>query len=60
MLIPSVDFALTEAGSTVVRLLQSFATIKLPEGEIVQLVGVEQQATTLVLSIIEGCKVVVN
>jgi hypothetical protein len=55
-----VDFALTEAGYTVVRLLQSFPTIKLPEGEVVELVGVEQQVTTLVVSIKEGCKVVVN
>jgi hypothetical protein len=55
-----VDFALTEAGYTVVRLLQSFSTIKLPEGEVVELVGVEQQVTTLVVSIKEGCKVVVS
>jgi hypothetical protein len=54
-----VDFALTEAGYTVVRLLQSFATIKLPEGAVIELVGVEQQLTTLVLSIKDGCKVVV-
>ena len=55
-----VDFALTEAGYTVVRLLQSFSTIELPEGEVVELVGVEQQVTTLVVSIKEGCKVVVS
>jgi hypothetical protein len=52
-----VDFALTEAGYTVVRLLQRFQTIKLPAGEKVELVGVEKQHMTLVISIKEGCKV---
>jgi hypothetical protein len=55
--VTTVDFALAEAGYTVVRLLQRFHTIKLPEGEIVELVGVEKQVTTLVLSIKDGCKV---
>jgi hypothetical protein len=55
-----VDFALTEAAYVVVRLLQSFGDIRLPEGEAVELVGVEQQVTTLVVSIKEGCKVEVN
>ena len=52
-----VDFALTEAGYTVVRLLQRFQTVKLPENEKVELVGVEKQVATLVLSIKGGCKV---
>ncbi|KAF2280400.1 cytochrome P450 alkane hydroxylase [Westerdykella ornata] len=52
-----MDFALTEAAYTVVRLLQRFQTIKLPEGEVVELVGVEKQTATLVISITEGCKV---
>jgi hypothetical protein len=55
-----VDFALTEAAYVVVRLLQSFGDIRLPEGEAVELVGVEKQVTTLVVSIKEGCKVEVN
>jgi hypothetical protein len=55
-----VDFALTEAGYTTVRLLQRFPNIKLPEGEIVELVGVEQQVMTLVISIKDGCKVNVS
>jgi hypothetical protein len=53
----AVDFALVEAGYTVVRLIQSFKTIKLPENEIVELVGVEKQVTTFVVSIKDGCKV---
>jgi arylamine N-acetyltransferase len=52
-----MDFVLTEAGYTVVRLLQRFQTIKLPAGEKLELVGVEKQHMTLVISIKEGCKV---
>ncbi|KAF2266735.1 cytochrome P450 alkane hydroxylase [Lojkania enalia] len=52
-----MDFALTEAGYVVARLLQRFPTIKLPETEVVELVGVEKQVMTLVISIKEGCKV---
>lgn len=52
-----MDFALTEAAYTIVRLIQSFQTIKLPEDENPELVGVEKQVMTLVISIKEGCKV---
>lgn len=52
-----MDFALTEAGYTVARLIQRFPTIKLPEGETFELVGVEKQVMTLVISIKDGCKV---
>ncbi len=55
-----VDFALTEAAYTVVRLLQRFQTIKLPVGEKVELVGAEQQTETLVVSITQGCNVVIR
>jgi hypothetical protein len=55
-----VDFALTEAAYTVVRLLQRFQTIKLPAEEKVELVGIEKQDMTLVISIKEGCKVEIN
>lgn len=53
----AVDLALTEAAYTIVRILQKFPTIKLPEGEVVELMGVEKQTMTLVMSITEGCKV---
>ncbi|PVH94679.1 cytochrome P450 alkane hydroxylase [Periconia macrospinosa] len=52
-----MDFALTEAAYTVVRLLQEFQSIGLPEGEPVELVGVEKQQMTLVISIKDGCRV---
>jgi hypothetical protein len=52
-----VDFALVEAAYTVVRIFRRYPKIVLPEGEKVELVGVEKQTTTLVLQIAEGCKV---
>lgn len=52
-----VDLALTEAAYTIVRIVQRFPTIKLPKGEVVDLMGVEKQTMTLVMSITEGCKV---
>ncbi|KAI8625172.1 cytochrome P450 alkane hydroxylase [Xylariaceae sp. FL1651] len=52
-----MDFAITEAAYTVVRILQRYPKVTLPEGEKVELVGVEKQITTLVLQIAEGCKV---
>jgi cytochrome P450 len=52
-----VDFALTEAAYTVVRLLLEFPTLKIPEGEAVEPIGAEKQVVTLVLSIGTNCKV---
>ena len=52
-----MDFALAEAGYTVVRLLQRFQSIELPAGEKIEVTGVEKQVMTLVISIKEGCKV---
>jgi hypothetical protein len=52
-----VDFALTEAAYLIVRLVQEFPVLKLPKDEAIQLLGVEEQVTTLVLSIRKGCRV---
>ena len=52
-----VDFALTEAAYTVVRLLHQFPLIQLPAGQKVEIIGVEKQTMTLVLSSTEGCLV---
>jgi hypothetical protein len=49
-----VDFALVEAAYTIVRMVQRFSTIKLPEGEKVELAGVEKQRIALVIFITEG------
>lgn len=53
----AVDFALTEAAYAIVRIIQRYPNIRLPEGEKTELVGVEKQTVTLVLQIAEGCKV---
>jgi len=52
-----VDFALTEAAYTVVRILAQFPVLRLPAGQKVELTGVEKQTITLVLSSTEGCMV---
>ena len=52
-----MDFALTEAAYTVVRVLLKFPVIRLPAGHKVELTGVEKQTITLVLSSTEGCMV---
>jgi hypothetical protein len=52
-----VDFAMTEIAYAVVRLVQTFPRMSLPPHEKVELVGVEKQTITLVLSVTEGCKV---
>ena len=51
------DFALTEAAYTVVRLLHRFPIMQLPAGQKVEILGVEKQTLTLVLSSTEGCVV---
>jgi len=52
-----VDFALTEAAYAIVRIFQRYPNITLPEGEKVDVVGVEKQTVTLVLQITDGCNV---
>jgi hypothetical protein len=52
-----VDYAMTLLAYTVVRLVKTFPTISLPLHEKLELVGVEKQTMTLVLSITDGCKV---
>lgn len=54
------DFALVQAKYTIVRLLQHFPILKLPDEAAVELVGAEKQRVTLVLSIKEGCNVVIG
>lgn len=54
------DFALMEVSYTLMRLLQAFPVIKLPEGDVVEPVGMERQRLTMVLSSADGCRVAVN
>lgn len=46
-----------EVSYTIVRLLQHFPKIVLPEGEVNEAVGTERQRLTLVLSSADGCRV---
>jgi hypothetical protein len=52
-----MDFGMTEAAYTIVRLIQRFPRMSCPPDAKVELVGAEKQTVTLVLSIIEGCRV---
>lgn len=52
-----MDFALTEAAFTIVRIFQRYPSIQLPDGGPPNLAGVEKQTMTLVLQITDGCKV---
>jgi len=54
------DFALMEVSYTVVRLIQTFTAIHLPQGERIEPVGTERQRLTLVLSSADGCRVAVR
>jgi cytochrome P450 len=51
------DFALMQISYTIVRLLQEFQVMRLPDGEHVEPVGTERQRLTLVLSSADGCRV---
>lgn len=55
-----MDFALTEAAYTVVRILQEFAFVKIPNDEPAEMLGLEKQALTLTMSIGQGCRVVLK
>ena len=50
------EFAILEAGYTVVRILQRFPWLEVPEGEDVGEVGKEKQTLTLVVASGEGCR----
>lgn len=54
------DFALMEISYTIIRLLQTFPVIVLPEGEKIEPVGTERQTLTLVLSSADGCRVTIG
>ncbi|KIY00210.1 uncharacterized protein Z520_03895 [Fonsecaea multimorphosa CBS 102226] len=54
------DFALSEASYALVRLLQAYPALRLPPGTEVVPTGKEKQMLTLVVSSLEGCKVVLD
>ena len=51
------DLALMEASYGIARIIQAFATIELPSGQVWDEPGTERHALTLVLAPAEGCKV---
>lgn len=51
------DFALMSISYTIVRLLQAYPVICLPDGEKNEPIGTEKQRLTLVLSCADGCRV---
>jgi hypothetical protein len=51
------DFAMFEVAYTVVRLVQTLPSIKMPRGESVEPLGTERQRLSLVLSSADGCRV---
>ena len=52
-----MDFALTEAAYTVVRILQHCPTIEKADDEPYERTGQEQQTMTMVLAIANGCRI---
>ncbi|KAM0817194.1 putative Cytochrome P450 [Seiridium cardinale] len=54
------DFALMETSYTIIRLLQTFSNITLPQGEKSEPPGTERQRLTLVLSSADGCRVALS
>jgi hypothetical protein len=55
-----VDFALAEAAYTVVRILQEFSSVKIPDDEPAELLGLEKKVLTLTMSIGQGCRVLIE
>ena len=54
------DFALMEASCTIVKILQSFPNIRLPDNHPTEPTGQEKQSLGIVITSAEGCKVVLN
>lgn len=54
------DFALSEASCAIVRILQTFPRIRLPEGLHTDPTGQERQLLTVLVTSAEGCKVVLD
>ena len=51
-----MEFGLAETAYSVVRLIQRYPNMRLPASEKVELLGVEKQTITLVMSPTEGCR----
>ena len=56
----SEDFALMEASCVIVRILQTFPRIRLPDDALVEPTGQERQSLGILITSAEGCKVVLD
>ncbi|KAG7008903.1 hypothetical protein G7Y79_00004g014870 [Physcia stellaris] len=54
------DFALTEASCAIVKILQTFPNLKLPEGLPTEKIGQERQSLGILVTSADGCKVVLD
>lgn len=54
------DFALTEAGYVLVKTVQTFPNIRLPEELLREGTGIERQNLTILVSSAEGCKILLR
>lgn len=54
------DFALMEASYAIVKIIQTFPHLRLPEGVEKEATGQEKQNLTIVVSSAEGCKVLLR
>lgn len=56
----SEEFALTEASYGIIRILQAFPNLRLPSNEPREPTGQERQSLTIVVSSVNGCKVLLD
>ncbi|KAL8757102.1 MAG: hypothetical protein Q9199_002464 [Rusavskia elegans] len=54
------DFALMEASCVIVRVLQTFPNLRLPDNALIEPTGQEQQSLGILITSAEGCKVVLD
>ena len=54
------DFALMEASCAIVKILQTFPNIRLPDGFPTETIGQERQSLGILVTSAEGCKAVLN
>ncbi|KAI4260209.1 MAG: hypothetical protein L6R42_004163 [Xanthoria sp. 1 TBL-2021] len=54
------DFALMEASCVIVRILQTFPNLRLPDDALIEPTGQEQQSLGILITSAEGCKIVLD
>lgn len=54
------DFALMEASCAIVKILQTFPNVRLPDGYAIESTGQERQTLGILITSADGCKVVLD